>query len=79
MTVRAGSYLRGQPHVQWCSRARLFGSDLECKASESKICNGERLGWPAHSKIHLCPSQRTLRVGASQPREESPESDTGAS
>ena len=29
--------------------------------------------------IHLCPSQRTLRVGASQPREESPESDTGAS
>ena len=29
--------------------------------------------------IRLCPSQRTLRVGASQPREESPESDTGAS
>ena len=29
--------------------------------------------------IYLCPSQRTLRVGASQPREESPESDTGAS
>ena len=42
MTVRARSYLRGQPHVQWCSRARLFGSDLECKASESKICNGAR-------------------------------------
>ena len=29
--------------------------------------------------IRLCPSQRTLRVGASQPREESPESDAGAS
>ena len=30
-------------------------------------------------EIHLCPSQRTLRVGGSQPCEESPEGDTGAS
>ena len=29
--------------------------------------------------IRLCPSQRTLRIGASQPCEEFPESDTGAS
>ena len=29
--------------------------------------------------ICLCPSQRTLRVGASQPREDAPESDQGAS
>ena len=35
MTVRAGSYLRGQPHVQWCSRARIFGSDLECFKREN--------------------------------------------
>ena len=66
------SSVRGQPHVLWCSRARLVGSDLECKASESKICNGERLGWPAHSKIHLCPSQRTLRVGATRHSSPSP-------
>ena len=52
--------------VQFDDLERLFGTDLECTASESKICNGERLGWPAHSKIHLCPSQRTLRVGATR-------------
>ena len=36
------SSVRGQPHVQWCSRARLVGSDLQWRPSNSTIWSADR-------------------------------------